>query len=407
MNRLATSRRAGVSLVELLVAMTLLSIALGTIALALSTVQRVDQRLAERQWVAQPRQRLALLFRADVHHAASIQWNDRGYADPPPSDSSVAREPRELLRLTLSDDTQVVYLGETHAVSRLVVRSRAGNTADSAADSKAGNSATDLADGVGTTARDRFDLGRGFSARVAFVPMPVGDSRQESLKTLSLVIASAEEGTLWQVDAAVPAAAKVAYPPPTDAPNRPITAPDVSPGQRSRRRRRCGVTTTRKAHGSHGSHETHKSHTAHTAHTERRGAILVAALVCLLVVAAIAGLVTQRLIRGRRELAQRAAAWQAEWLCESAAQRAVAALKANDAYRGEQWSVGEAEFSGEASVPAAAGEAAIAVTALQGDEGGPRGWRVSVEARYPAAGTWSVRRTKEFTLSKPEIGERR
>jgi hypothetical protein len=321
-----------------------------------------------------------------------------------------------LLRLTLSDDTQVVYLGEAHAVSRLVVRSRAGNTADSAADSKAGNIATDLADGVGTTARDRFDLGRGSSARVAFVPLPESDAGTASLKILSFMIASAEEGTVWQVDAAVPAAAKVAYPPPTDAPNRPITAPDVSPGQRSRRRRRRGVTTTRKAHGSHGSHgshETHKSHKthtaheSHTAHTERSGAILVAALVCLLVVAAIAGLVTQRLIRGRRELAQRAAAWQAEWLCESAAQRAVAALKANDAYRGEKWSVGDAEFSGEASVPTAAGEAAIAVTALQGDEGGPRGWRVSIEARYPAAGTWSVRRTKEFTLSKPEIGERR
>lgn len=401
MNRLAISRRAGVSLVELLVAMTLLSIALGTIALALSTVQRVDQRLAERQWVAQPRQRLLLLFRADVHQAASIQWNDSGNADPSPADSSVAREPRELLRLTLSDDTQVVYLGETHAVSRLVVRSRAGNTADSAAVSEAGNSATDLADGVGTTARDRFELGRGFSARIAFAPASEGDSWSASLQILSLRIATTEEGTLWQVDASLPAAAKVAYPLPTDAPNRPITAPDVSPGQRSRRRRRRGVTTTRKAHGSHGSHGSHESH------TERSGAILVAALVCLLVVAAIAGIVTQRLIRGRRELAQRAAAWQAEWLCESAAQRAVAALRANDAYRGEQWSVGDADFSGEASVPAAAGEAAITVTALGGEDGGPRGWRVSIEARYPAAGTWSVRRTKEFTLSKPEIGERR
>lgn len=132
---------------------------------------------------------------------------------------------------------------------------------------------------------------------------------------------------------------------------------------------------------------------------------MVAAVVCLLVVAAIAGLVTERLVRGKREQVQRAAAWQAEWLCESAGQRAVAALTADGGYRGETWQVAAAELSGETRPAAGDGQAVITVAPLAAGADGPRGWRVAIEARYPADGPWSVRREREFTVAEPARGE--
>jgi hypothetical protein len=134
----------------------------------------------------------------------------------------------------------------------------------------------------------------------------------------------------------------------------------------------------------------------------------------------VAGIVTQRLVRGRREQLQRAAVWQAEWLCESAAQRAVSALRMDPGYRGEAWKVAADELAGEAGqTAAAAGQADITVTPLppsppatpsppaapspsEGDAK-PR-WRVAIEARYPADGPWSVRRSREFTVADQETG---
>lgn len=141
-------------------------------------------------------------------------------------------------------------------------------------------------------------------------------------------------------------------------------------------------------------------------HGQRRGAILVAALVCLLVVAMVAGLVTQRLIRARREQVQRVAAWQAEWLCESAAQRAAAALAIDSGYRGENWTISADELGGSAGQIASAGRAAITIAPLRESGEQPRGWRVAIEARYPADGPWSVRRSREFTIAESAAGAR-
>ncbi len=470
--RLAIARRrAGVSIIELLVSMTLMSMALGTIALALTTAQRVERRLVERQWIAQPRQRLALLFRDDLRRANKIEIVLPGTLVPPTATATGKTDrseridlARDLARIEFSDGSRVIYSGDEYAVLRSIEHRDMTEPATNAnADRKVRK--------VAMTAHDRFELGVGHAARIT--SSPARDSITQSPTIVSLWIANVEQGPPWQVDVvlsqevkiqSVPSSANAAVsqstrptrePPPIPPlpepplpepplPEPPLPEPQVPalpapapalpaepvPGnrilpRRIRYRRHRRDRRHRRQDGQHrvwsalgqplrpdigtfASTEDEESagRAARVRHAQRRGAILVAALVCLLVVAMVAGLVTQRLIRAKREQVQRVAAWQAEWLCESAAQRAAAALAVDSGYRGENWTISADELGEAAGHVATVGRAAITIAPLRESGEQPRGWRVAIEARYPADGPWSVRRSREFTIAESGTGAR-
>lgn len=450
--RLAIARRrAGVSIIELLVSMTLMSMALGTIALALTTAQRVERRLVERQWIAQPRQRLALLFRDDLRRANKIEIVLPGTLVPPTATATGKTDRSEridLARIEFSDGSRVVYSGDEHAVLRSIEhRDMTEPSINANADRKVRK--------VPMTAHDRFELGVGHAARIT--SSPAHDSITQSPTIVSLLIANAEQGPPWQVDVvlsqdvkiqSVPSSANAAVsqstrptrepPPIPPLPEPPLPEPQVPalpapapalpaepvPGNRILPRR-FRYRRHRRQDGQHRvwselgqplrpdirtfawtQDEESAACAARVRHAQRRGAILVAALVCLLVVAMVAGLVTQRLIRAKRGQVQRVAAWQAEWICESAAQRAVAALAVDSGYRGENWTISADELGEAAGHVATAGRAAITIAPLRESGEQPRGWRVAIEARYPADGPWSVRRSREFTIAESGTGVR-
>lgn len=90
----------------------------------------------------------------------------------------------------------------------------------------------------------------------------------------------------------------------------------------------------------------HLPNTKHrTPNTRRsRGVILVAALVCLLVVALVGGLMVRAFLVQHRQNSRREQQLQAQWLAESAALRAADRLAADANYAGETWRIAAEAF---------------------------------------------------------------
>jgi len=82
---------------------------------------------------------------------------------------------------------------------------------------------------------------------------------------------------------------------------------------------------------------------------------------------------------------------QADWLAESALDRAAASLTANANYSGEIWKLTPEEIGGSA-----AGEVEIRVESVD-DE--PRRRRIHVQADYPSEGDGRHRRGKELVIN--------
>jgi Tfp pilus assembly protein PilX len=122
---------------------------------------------------------------------------------------------------------------------------------------------------------------------------------------------------------------------------------------------------------------------------KRRGGILVLALICLVLAAALIGTVLRQVQLQRRQIAQHDRRLQAEWLAESGLERAAARLRADPAYAGETWSVPASELGGTD-----AGEVIVHVGAAPQTDSR----NIHVEAEFPAQSTERVRRTKQATL---------
>jgi Tfp pilus assembly protein PilX len=122
---------------------------------------------------------------------------------------------------------------------------------------------------------------------------------------------------------------------------------------------------------------------------KRRGGILVLALICLVLAAALIGTVLRQVQLQRRQIAQHDRRLQAEWLAESGLERAAARLRADPAYSGETWVVPPSDLGGTDP-----GEVIVHVesTAQMNSR------NIRVEAAYPAQSTERVRRTKQATL---------
>jgi type II secretory pathway component PulK len=107
----------------------------------------------------------------------------------------------------------------------------------------------------------------------------------------------------------------------------------------------------------------------------RRGAALMAALVCMLVASVLAGSVLRAVVRDQRQSRERLRRTQAAWLAEAGVERAAAQLRARGDYDGETWRVPPAELGGSDS-----GLVEIRVENVA-DRSAQR--RVHVQADYP------------------------
>jgi len=124
-------------------------------------------------------------------------------------------------------------------------------------------------------------------------------------------------------------------------------------------------------------------------HARRRGAVIVAALVCLLIVVALLGALLQGTLRARRQLPMQRDLRQCELLVAAGIERAADRLSKEAEYRGETWSV-----PADDSIGMAAGQVTIALSRPGSDQP----WEARIIAEYPLGGEHSIRRSRTISL---------
>ena len=107
----------------------------------------------------------------------------------------------------------------------------------------------------------------------------------------------------------------------------------------------------------------------------RRGAILAAVLLSLLVVMLLGAELTEAIVQHHRQCRLAEDRQQAFWIAESALQRAVYAVAKSPDYKGETWQV-PAEVLGS-------GRAGVAAIQVEPAEGAAARRRIVVQAYYP------------------------
>lgn len=122
--------------------------------------------------------------------------------------------------------------------------------------------------------------------------------------------------------------------------------------------------------------------------SRRRGAAMMVALVVVTLVGILSVACLRECLRHDRQLRRENDARQAQWLAESALQRARAAIAKNADYRGETWKV---------SVPQPSGDVAGTVDIQIKDS------RLTIDALFPADPIHGARQKLSVTLS-PEPG---
>ena len=127
-------------------------------------------------------------------------------------------------------------------------------------------------------------------------------------------------------------------------------------------------------------------------HPRRRGAVIVAALVCLLIVVALIGAMLQGSLRARRQLPVQRDLRQCELLLDAGLERAAYRLAREDDYRGETWQL-------PADEAASLDEGQITIAASRDSAAQP--WQLHVVAEYPLGSEHSIRRSRTITISSP------
>ena len=130
----------------------------------------------------------------------------------------------------------------------------------------------------------------------------------------------------------------------------------------------------------------------------RRGLMIIAALVCLLVVTSLVGSMLKNALRARRELHTERDRRQAELLIEAGASRAAARLASSPAFRGDTWELPAADIVGQGG-----GRVTTEITSKENQA--TLQLRVAVE--YPIDRDFPIRRSQTFNLktSKPQSQE--
>lgn len=127
---------------------------------------------------------------------------------------------------------------------------------------------------------------------------------------------------------------------------------------------------------------------------QRRGAVLVAALVCLLVVMSILGCMLQGALRARRQLHVERDLRQAEFLLQAGADRAAFRMHSDIEYRGETWSISPDQIVGN-------GRGQVMISTSRDSEQSP--WQVHVVAEYPLGGERSIRRSGTYLVQSQTL----
>jgi type II secretory pathway component PulK len=129
-----------------------------------------------------------------------------------------------------------------------------------------------------------------------------------------------------------------------------------------------------------------------------RGAVLVAALVCMLIVMALVGSMLERTLRARRQLLVERDLRQTQWLLQAGLDRAAFRLARESDYRGETWKLPAGQITGR-------GEGQVAIAASRVADGAP--WQIKVVAEYPLGNELSIQRSHTFLvqLRKPQPEE--
>ncbi len=127
----------------------------------------------------------------------------------------------------------------------------------------------------------------------------------------------------------------------------------------------------------------------------RRGAVLVMALACLVMAAAISVVVVRQIAMERRAAQMNQRSLQALWLAEAGVERAAARLAADAKYAGETWIIPAREL--------AAGESAVATIHVETIPGRPERRSVRVEADYADAADFHCRQAKRIVVNRDAI----
>jgi len=123
----------------------------------------------------------------------------------------------------------------------------------------------------------------------------------------------------------------------------------------------------------------------------RRGAVLLAAMVCLIVASMVALGIVRAALGAQRQLRVSQRSVQAERLAEAGIERAAAQLRGAADYQGETWQLSAAEMGGK--LPA------VAVIRVEAVAGQPLQRRVIVQADYPDDQTQRARHTSDAIIT--------
>lgn len=123
----------------------------------------------------------------------------------------------------------------------------------------------------------------------------------------------------------------------------------------------------------------------------RRGLVLTAALVCLVVSMAIIGTMLKAALTARRQLHTERDVRQTELLLQAGFDRAASRLATDSAFAGDTWELSADEIIGR-------GTARVTTKIEPADAGGNPTWKIHVVAEYPLDRDFSIQRSQTFAV---------
>ncbi|HJT31917.1 MAG TPA: hypothetical protein VJ783_07670 [Pirellulales bacterium] len=136
---------------------------------------------------------------------------------------------------------------------------------------------------------------------------------------------------------------------------------------------------------------------SHRHRRQRRGAVLIMALVCLVLAVTIGGALLRWVVLEHKLLATRADESQARWLVEAGIERAAARLASDAEYAGEIWEIAADELP--------AGQAGRVELRIDAIEGQSRQRTITVVAKYPLEVRPPARARKQIIYQLPPEDE--
>jgi type II secretory pathway component PulK len=124
----------------------------------------------------------------------------------------------------------------------------------------------------------------------------------------------------------------------------------------------------------------------------RRGAVLVAAMVCVMILALMSAALLRTVSLAREQSRSEARRMQAECVADAAVERTVARLRADPKFEGEKWDITADEL--QATAPAA-----VAIHVESTDNV----WKVRIQADFPSDATLRARALREWELPKAAL----